>query len=406
MKPLLFLPVGVIAILLSLAGVALATTTLRIGTLAPRDSAWAKEFSEWASAVASDTNGEVLLDFQWNGLAGDEPLMVQKIRSGQLDGAAITAVGLAQTGVTDVLLLQMPGLFTDWAHLDTARNAMTNDFANQFEAKGFTVVGWGDVGAAKMMTVGFEVRPPTDLRGKGCFFNTGDAVQRAVFSAIGGITPKQLTVNEILLNLSNGAVNVLVAPPLAAEQLHWASRITHVGSSTLGFQIGAVIMSSARLQGLSQNLRNIVIARGSEMSVRLTASIRTLDADAYARLKSTKMTYELTSGEKTEWSDLFGRVRQQLRGRVFTPAMFDRVLQLAKGQQPRPSVPPPPSPPARTPDSFEVALRQCIASARASGTAPVCHFQRPLDQMDFGQWHCDVRCAAEAGLDAHGNVER
>jgi TRAP-type C4-dicarboxylate transport system substrate-binding protein len=139
MRSRLLLPVGVMAILLALSDVAQATTTLRIGTLAPQDSPWGREFKEWASEVAADTNGEMQLDLQWNGQAGDEVSMVQKIRSGLLDGAALTAVGLAQTGVTEVLLFQMPGLFADWTNLDTARNAMMSDFDKQFAAKGFTV---------------------------------------------------------------------------------------------------------------------------------------------------------------------------------------------------------------------------------------------------------------------------
>src|SRR5580658_10613578 len=105
-----------------------ATTTLKIGTLAPGDSAWGKEFKKWAKDVSDDTGGDLQLDFQWNGTAGDEVLMVQKIRSGQLDGAAVTAVGLAQTGVTDVLLFQMPGLFSNWAKLDSVRNALKDEF--------------------------------------------------------------------------------------------------------------------------------------------------------------------------------------------------------------------------------------------------------------------------------------
>src|SRR5579872_6110599 len=142
--------------LATFAGNADATTTLKFGTLAPGDSAWGKEFKKWAKDVADDTGGELVLDFQWNGQAGDEVLMVQKMRSGQLDGAAVTAVGLAQTGVTDVLLFQMPGLFANWGKLDAARNAMKADFDAQFQAKGFTILGWGDVGAAKTMSIGFE----------------------------------------------------------------------------------------------------------------------------------------------------------------------------------------------------------------------------------------------------------
>jgi TRAP-type C4-dicarboxylate transport system substrate-binding protein len=307
-----------------------ATTTIKIGTLAPQDSPWGKEFRKWANAVSTDTNGEVQLDFQWNGQAGDEVLMVQKMRSGQLDGAVITAVGLAQTGVIDVLLFQMPGLFANWGKLDSARNALKDEFNKAFEAKGFTVSGWGDVGAAKTMTVGFEAHHPADLQGKGCFFITGDAVQPAIFSAIGGITPKQLTVNEILPSLGSGSVNVLVVPPLAAEQLQWASRITHIASQTVSFGIGATIFSAARLQNVPRNLRDIVTARANEMSVRLTASIRDIDAQAYARMKGSKTVYDLSDAEKKEWNDLFGQVRSKLRGTTFTPALFDRVVQLAE----------------------------------------------------------------------------
>ncbi len=307
-----------------------AATTLKIGTLAPQDSPWGKEFKRWAKEVASDTNGELSLDFQWNGQAGDEVLMVQKMRTGQLDGAAVTAVGLAQTGVTDVLLFQMPGLFANWGKLDAARGAMKDEFDQQFESKGFTVLGWGDVGAAKMMSVGFEVRRPADLQGKGCFFLPGDPMEPKLLAAIGGITPRQMTVTEILPGLTNGSISAFPAPALAAEQLQWASRVTNVLTMTSSFHIGAIVFSSPRLSALPQNLKDVMRLRGRQSAERLTKSIRNLDAQAFARLKSTKVAYDPSEAEKNEWRDLFARVRQGLRGSVFTPALFDRVVQLAQ----------------------------------------------------------------------------
>jgi TRAP-type C4-dicarboxylate transport system substrate-binding protein len=307
-----------------------AATTLKIGTLAPQDSPWGKEFKRWARDVSADTNGELNLDFQWNGQAGDEVLMVQKIRTGQLDGAAVTAIGLAQTGVTDVLLFQMPGLFANWGKLDSARSAMKDEFDRQFEGKGFTVLGWGDVGAVKTMSVGFEVRRPADLQGKGCFFLAGDPIEPKFFTAIGGITPRQMTVNEILPGLTSGAISAIAAPPLAAEQLQWASRITNINTMTSAFAIGAIIVSSPRVQALAQPLKDALNTRGREAADRLTKSIRTLDAQALARMKSTKAAYEPNDAEKNDWRDLFARVRQSLRGSVFTPNVFDRVVQLAQ----------------------------------------------------------------------------
>jgi TRAP-type transport system periplasmic protein len=310
-------------------GVARATTVVKIGTLAPADSLWGHEFKKLAAAVASDTNGELQLDFQWNGQAGDEALMVQKIRTGQLDAAAVTALGLAQTGVEDILLFDLPGLFTSWEKLDAARDVLKDEFSRQFETKGFTVLGWGDVGALKTMTVGFEVHHPTDLRGKGVFFFQGDPIQPRVYAAIGGITPRQLSLPEILPGLQSGTINVLVAPPLAAEQLQWTSRITHISTETLAFGIGAFIASSARMKSLPPALREVVERRGRESSERLNRMVRNLDEQAYARMKSTRITYSPTDADRSEWKDLFVRVATQLRGSVFTPAMFDRVVQLA-----------------------------------------------------------------------------
>ena len=315
------------AFVLGLSASAEATTTLKIGTLAPGDSAWGKEFKKWTKDVSDDTGGDVQLDFQWNGTAGDEVLMVQKIRSGQLDGAAVTAVGLAQTGVQDVLLFQLPGVFSNWGKLDAVRNQMKADFDPLFQAKGFTILGWGDVGAAKTMSIGFEVHHPADLQGKGCFFLAGDPIGPKVF---GGITAKEITVPEILPGLKNGAIQVLTVPPLAAEQLQWASMVTHVNTLTTGFGIGAIIMSSARYQALTPAQHDAIDKRGKETAERLTKSIRNLDAQAFARIKANKTAYEPNDAEKQEWRDVFDKVRAQLRGSVFSPAMFDKVTSLAK----------------------------------------------------------------------------
>ncbi|MGD0528619.1 MAG: TRAP transporter substrate-binding protein DctP [Polyangiaceae bacterium] len=329
-RKLLAATVAAAAVTFAFAASADAATTLKIGTLAPGDSAWGKEFKKWAKDVSDDTNGELVLDFQWNGQAGDEVLMVQKIRSGQLDGAAVTAVGLAQTGVTDALIFQMPGLFANWGKLDAARNAMKADFDQQFQSKGFTILGWGDVGAAKTMSIGFEIHHPTDLQGKNCFFIAGDPIGPKVFAAIGGITAKEVTVPEILPNLKNGSIQVITVPPLAAEQLQWASMVTHVNTMTTGFGIGAIIVSSSRMSGLAQNLKDVLVNRGHEAADRLTKSIRNLDAQSFARLKSSKNAYEPTDAEKQEWRDVFAKVRAQLRGSVFTPAVFDKAVSLAQ----------------------------------------------------------------------------
>jgi TRAP-type C4-dicarboxylate transport system substrate-binding protein len=331
MDPIKSVAVGLLALVTGTVApsVARATTIIKIGTLAPGDSPWAKEFKKFAADVVADTNGEVELDYQWNGQAGDEALMVQKLRIGQLDAAAVTALGLAQTGVMDVLLFELPGLFTSWQKLDLVRDAVKEDLDKEFAAKGFTVLGWGDLGAAKTMTVGFEVHHPNDLRGKGVFLMPGDPYGPKIFSTIGGINARTTTFPEILPGLQSGTINVLVAPPLAAEQLQWASRITHISTETLGYGVGAVIASSARVNMIPPQWREVFERRGREVTERLNAIVRTMDAQAYARMKATKVTYSPTDADKNAWRDVFLKVAQGLRGTIFTPALFDKVVRLA-----------------------------------------------------------------------------
>lgn len=66
----------------------------------------------------------------------------------------------------------------------------------------------------------------------------------------------------------------------------------------------------------------------------------------------------------------------------------------------QPPAPPAPrhgalAPPVPAPDPYAFFLRDCLLRVRDSGGSepPVCHFNRPLDEMGFGQSHCDARCA-------------
>src|SRR5215475_6451774 len=139
---------------LGVAREARAAEVIKIGTLAPAASPWGQVFKIWAEAVKKRTNEGVELQFFWNGQQGDEGAMVGKMKDGQLDGAAVTAVGLGKI-YKPIVALQIPGLFTTWAKLDAARDAMKGEFEKGVSDAGFTLLGWGDVGAAHVMSKGF-----------------------------------------------------------------------------------------------------------------------------------------------------------------------------------------------------------------------------------------------------------
>src|ERR1700755_2756533 len=120
MRPLLL---ALSLFVFSFSPAAHAGQTLRIGTVAPRGSTWGKALAAWEKIVVEKTQGEVSLQVYYNAIQGDERTMVSKLRTGQLDGAALSSVGLSNV-FYDVMVLQLPGVSNSWPLVDMLRNLM------------------------------------------------------------------------------------------------------------------------------------------------------------------------------------------------------------------------------------------------------------------------------------------
>jgi TRAP-type C4-dicarboxylate transport system substrate-binding protein len=306
-----------------------AGEVIKVGTLAPKASPWGQVFTIWEKAVKEKSGGAVELQFFYNGQQGDEAAMIAKMKSGQLDGAAVTAVGLSKV-YKPIVALQMPGLFTTWAKLDSARDQMKGEFEKGVEDAGFRILGWGDVGQAHVMSKGFAIKSPEDFKGKKPYMWRDDIVQPVLFQIIGGVNPVPLNVPEVLPNLNTGAINVVVAPALAAEQLQWASRLDHIVTNVAASAIGAVVFSSKRLDALPADLRAIVTDTGKVASSALTARIRNEDAAAFGRMKGKMTVVDLSSDEQTRWEGIFKQVRGRLGQGTFAPDLITKLEGLSK----------------------------------------------------------------------------
>jgi TRAP-type C4-dicarboxylate transport system substrate-binding protein len=300
-------------VILGTASGAKAETTLKFATLAPKRSPWGKVFTTWTKAVDQKTNGEVKVDWLWNGRGGPENGVVGKIRSGNIAGAAITAVGL---GAIDkrFAALQMPGAFKSWAELDKARETLAKDIVNDDKfKKEFHLGGFGDVGIGHVMSKGFEVKVPNDLKGKHPGMITEDIISPKVYEAIGGVTPVPSPVTGFLPKLSSGAIDVMNTPALAAEQLQWAPRLDNMNSADTYFGIGAVVISQKALDGLTKDQREVLTSTGKQAADALTSRIRKADAEAYERLKKKMTVHESTGAEKAEWATVFKKACTNLK---------------------------------------------------------------------------------------------
>jgi TRAP-type C4-dicarboxylate transport system substrate-binding protein len=306
-----------------------AAEVIKVATLAPKSSPWGQVFSLWEKAVKDKSGGRLEIQFFYNGQQGDEGAMVGKMKSGQLDGAAVTAVGLSKI-YRPILALQLPGLFKTWAKLDAARDAMKGEFERGVYGAGFTLAGWGDVGLVHIMSKGFAVRTPDDLKGKKPYMWRDDAMAPFLYQIVGGVTPVPLNVQEVLPNLNSGAINVVTSPALAVEQLQWSSKLDAIVTDVTSAAIGALVFSSKRLDALPADLRKIVVDTGKIAAAALTTRIRNEDAAAFDRMKKSMTVVTLTPEQAARWDALYRQVRNRLGQGTFSPELIAKLEGLAK----------------------------------------------------------------------------
>jgi TRAP-type C4-dicarboxylate transport system substrate-binding protein len=306
---------------------------VKLGTIAPADSAWGKVFKAWSKAVEEESKGALKLTWYFYGTQGDEIAMVGKMRSKQIDGGAFTATGLSQI-YPHIIALQMPGLFPNWAKLDSVREKTRGKFEKAFADQGFTILGTGDVGIAHLMSRGKAVRTPNDLKSMHPFYLSGDAIGQKFLETVGVPSPKALAVPAILPALSSrseGSVDVINTPAIAAEQLQWAAHVDHINTMASGIGIGALVINKERFDSLPADAKAVMERTGKNTGKLLTDRIRGIDEAAFNRLKGSKTVVELNDAEKAAWNAVFAKVRNALKAEGKVKAdVFDEVTAAAQ----------------------------------------------------------------------------
>lgn len=313
---------GALAITAGVSQEASAAETLKFGTLAPKQSVWGQVFQVWEKAVAKKSDGKLEISFDYNGVQGDEGSMVGKMKSGQLDGGAVTAVGLSKF-YKPVLVMQVPGLLNDWSKVDKALASKGDEFKTGLKDAGAINLGWGFVGLTHVFTKGGAIKKPGDFKGRKPYMWRDDTVAPTLYQIL-GVTPVGLNVPEVLPNLKTGTIDTIVSPALAVEQLQWASHLDGMSSQTVGAAIGALIMSSKRLDALPGDLRTVVMDTGAIAAKGLTEKIKEADKRAAERFteKNKANVYEI---DESAFKETFKSMRTKLAQGTFDAKLLEAM---------------------------------------------------------------------------------
>lgn len=292
------------------ASPAKAETEIKLATLAPDGSPWMEILSKTGAEVKTKTDGRVTVKYFAGGTQGDERDFVRKIKLGQLDGAAVTSIGLSMIDES-IRVLEAPMLFASAEEVDYVADKMWSTFQKKFEAKGFKLNDRGEVGWIYFMSK--EKVDSLDSLKKLKVWQWGDdALVGAMFKKL-GLNGVPLGVPEVDASLSTGRVGAVYGSPVAAIALQWSTKVKYMTSMPMSFAIGATVVSLESLKKLSDADQKIVEELSTASSKKLRRVIRKANETAKATMVKKGVTVVETP---TAMVDAFTKAAEQVRGEL------------------------------------------------------------------------------------------
>ncbi len=287
---------------------------LRIATLAPSGSPWMEVLDKAAAEVKDKTAGRVTLKYFEGGQQGDERDFVRKMKLGQLDGAAVTSIGLAMIDES-IRVLELPMLFESAEEVDYVADKMWPYFQKKFEKQGFKLNDRGEVGWVYFLSKA-KVESLTDLKGQKLWMWGDDQLVGAMFKKL-GLNGVPLGVPEVDAGLTSGKINACYGSPVAAVALQWYSKIKFMTSMPMSFAIGATVVKIDALKKMSADDQKIVEDVGKANAKKLRKVIRKANDDAKGTMTRKGITVvqtpvamvdEFTKQSQDVWKDLTGKI--------------------------------------------------------------------------------------------------
>jgi TRAP-type transport system periplasmic protein len=299
-----------------------AEHTLKIATLAPDGSSWHKAFKQVAREVKEQTDGRIVIKIYAGGVMGDEPAMVRKMRTGQLDGAAVTNVGLGEINA-QLLMLQLPLLFRTNDELDRVRGAMSSKFEGLLDASGFRLSGWGDVGFTYLFS-NSPIKKPSDAKSTKMWVWDSDPVSKEVMK-VAGINAIPLGVPDVLPSLQTGVIDAFMNSPYGAIALQWYTKAAYITNLKLAVTIGGSVMTTTSWNKLSDADKQILQDIAHAKHGALLKRIRKDNTKAVDALKAKGM--EVVEPEDFgAWKKVADTVRANLTGSLFDAALVEEMM--------------------------------------------------------------------------------
>jgi len=308
---------------------ALADEVIKVATVAPEGSPWLKVMRKMAEELEKETGGRLKIKFYAGGVLGDDKVVLDKMRFGQIHAAGLTGVGLGEI-VPETRLMELPFQFDSYQKVDCVLDAIYDDLARKFEEKGFVLLGWADQGFVYVFSKK-EIRSVKDMQQAKPWVWEADPLAKAIFKVM-GINPTPLALQDVFTSLQTGLIDTVYISPVAAISLQWFTKVQYMVDMPITDGSGAVVMSKQAYDRLDPDLQKALSSKVKEYGKKLTQITREMNKKALRTLQEKGIVFIKPSAEDVASFRAKGlEAARSLVGQLYSQQALDRVLGILSG---------------------------------------------------------------------------
>ena len=313
--------------------------TLKLATVAPKDSVWHQHLKEVGQRWRDTSQGAVSLKI-YAGTLGDEDAILRRVRVGQLDAAAISTSGLSAIDPS-TRALHIPLAFSSDAELAYVQSVIGRELEPRLLERGFRVLMWAEVGWVHFFS-SEPVVTPDDLRRLKLFvWSSGGADAGESLWQDMGFDTISLTSVDILPALQTGMIDAFGSPPIMALANQWFPFTPYMTDLEWAPLVGAIVVSERSWRKVPAEYRDDFIEIMREQGERLRAATRELDRQARtAMIERGLQVVPVPAASREQWNRLARQGYPAIRGSLVPEPVFDRVIELRDEFRARPGATP------------------------------------------------------------------
>ncbi len=264
---------AIASLLMSLAAASHAQSIVRLATIAPDGTTWARELKAWAHDVEKESGGAVHVKLYFGAIAGDEPEMAQRMARQQLDGMFGSMYCYQAAPSLRVSLII--GLFQDRDESSWLVNRLRPTLDNEFLEHGLVNLGESGLGSI----IVFSRKPMasmSELRQSKLLLWGRDEYLYRQLPAI-GIHPVLQKIEDGNRAYTEGRVDGFLAPASAALAFQWSAHARYFTDLRLGFVVGCGVMSQRSFDALPFAAQQAIRTASAKLTSRYELIARQQD---------------------------------------------------------------------------------------------------------------------------------